>query len=419
VTPPTPRELRTSRAHQLTEALSALPDTADPAALSRVRASHPEIDPGLIAALATQVRLQRRARDRLGAWAEDMILEEEALQQATRRDVARYRAGRLAERLGAGSPLAGSTVADIGCGLGVDARALAEAGFTVLAFERDTWRAEAAEINLAAWGERVQVLCEDATSVDRTILDECDAAYVDPARRTAGGPRRIDGGRSRAVTSPEAWSPPWPWVVDLAARLPVIAKVAPGFDARQAPEGADLEWIDDRGDTVEVTAWLGALGHGMSRATALEGSRWESIEAERTSTADVGASTSQAGNVLLEPTPAVIRAHLVGELAAQLGAARLDGGTWLTAADPGGSLLAHAWRILVELPHATGDLRTWLRGHGSVTWKTSDTSASASDWDRRVGHRPSREGHAVTIVITGQGRAFAVEPIRNESASER
>lgn len=404
MTAPRPRDLVTPQARALTHALATLPDTADPAALSSLRAAYPEADPALVSALATQLRLQRRAADRLGPWATDMVLDDEALQQATRRDVARYRAARLVARLGIDGP----AVCDLGCGLGVDARALAEAGCRVIAVEHDPWRAEAAEVNLSDCGDRARVVCDDVTALDPEVLAACDAAYVDPARRASGGPRRVDGGRARAVTAPDAWSPPWPWVVGLTERLPVVAKVAPGFDARLAPPGADIEWIDDGGDTVEASVWMGALGRGLRRATALEGTHGESIEAPRTAPAATGATTSRARDLLIEPTPSVIRAGLLAELAARLGAARLDAGTWLTAETMPATLLARTWRVVEEIPHQPRALRTWLRGRGSVTWKTSDARESAAAWDRRVGHRPSA-GPDVTVVITGQRRAFAVE----------
>lgn len=404
-----PRDLVTAQAQALQAAVAALPDTADPRALTRLRELHPEADPALLAALATQVRLRRRAADRLGPWASGMVLEEEALQQATRRDVARYRSARLAERLGAG----GFTVADIGCGLGVDARALAEAGFHVLAIEQDAWRAEAAEVNLAGYAERVRVLHGDALVLDPSPLESCDAAYVDPARRTSGGPRRIDGGRSRATTDPAEWSPPWPWVLSLAERMPVVAKVAPGFDARRAPSGADVEWIDHDVETVEASVWMGSLGRAMRRATALTADRAESIEAPRAESRAAGPATDQARRFLVEPSPAVARADLVADLAVRLGADRLDGGGWLTADAAPATLLARTWRIAEEVPHSARELRTWLRGRGSVTWKTADARVSATTWDRRVGHR-SGDGPAITIVITGQGRAFAVERVQDQ-----
>lgn len=400
-----PRDLVTAQAEGLRRELEALADTADPAALSALRGRHPGVDPDLVAALATQVRLRRRAHARLGDWAVDMIAEEEALQQATRPDVARYRAARLAQRLG--TPPSRATVADIGCGLGVDARALAEAGFAVMAIERDAWRAEAAEVNLAQHAHRVRVVCADATALDAHALAECDAAYVDPARRAHAGPRDIDGGRSRPTHDPRDWSPPWPWVVALAERLPVVAKVAPGFDVRHAPGDADIEWIDHDGDTVEACTWLGTIGQGMRCATALEGERAESIQAPRARNPGRGPITAQARRWLLEPSPAVIRAQLLSSLAERLRADRLDGGDWLTVDVPPETILARAWHVVEEVPHGARELRAWLRGRGSVTWKTTDAGVPASTWDRRVGHRPG-PGTPVTVVITGQGRAFEV-----------
>jgi len=408
VSQPRPRDLVTAEAQALGRELAALADTADPGALSALRRSHPEVAPALISALATQLRLRRRASDRLGPWAEDMVLEEEALQQATRRDVARYRATRLAGLLHDDRPISDMTVADIGCGLGVDARALAETGLQVIAVESDAWRADAAEVNLAACGAQVRVLHGDALALDTSLLARCAAAYVDPARRVPGAPRRIDGGRSRATTDPADWSPPWPWVLSLSEGLPVVAKVAPGFDPRQAPEGADVEWIDHDGETVEACVWLGALGTGARRATAVVADRAESLQAPASEAGRAGPSTTQACPLLLEPSPGVARAGLLADLAEDLGAERLDGGGWLTADVAVSSLLARTWHLVEEVPYGARDLRAWLRGRGPVTWKTVDAHVSASAWDRRVGHRPAG-GASVTIVITGQGRAFAVE----------
>jgi SAM-dependent methyltransferase len=381
-----------------------------------------------VSALATQVRLRRRAADRLGPWATDLVLDDEALQQASRRDVARYRAARLVARLGR----EGSTVADLGCGLGIDARALAEVGCRVIAVERDPWRAEAAHVNLATFGERVTVMRADATTLDETVLDACDAAYVDPARRSTGGPRRIDGGRSRAVASPEHWSPAWSWVVALSTRMPVVAKVSPGFDPTLAPDGADIEWIDHDGETVEATVWMGpgkpdrsgsadSPGPtGERRATSIVGEHLATL-ARTAGTQDPGPAATSVGRLLIEPSPGVMRAGLVDELAERLGARRLEGSTWLTADELDPTPLARAWKVVAEVPHAPRELRAWLSGRGRVTWKTADTQASATDWERRVGHRPAK-APAVTIVITGAGRAFAVErhtPIIENDGSSR
>ena len=424
-----PRDLITPPARALAQDLASRADTTDAAALTAVRRRHPDADPDLVGAMATQVRLRRRAVERLGPWAAALVLDEEALQQATRWDVARYRATRLAHLLGASQPDgAPVTVADVGCGLGIDARALAEAGFHVRAIERDPWRHEAADVNLAAYADRVRVVLGDVLDLDPGLLGACDAAYVDPARRPIAGPRDARGGRSRAESNPDSWSPPWPWVVSLADRIPVVAKAAPGLDTRHVPGGADVEWIDHAGETVEACVWLGALGHGSRRATAVSGERAESLWAPgHVAVGHVAVGHVAVGHVapgpspvgpapvgrwLLEPTPGVVRAGLVTELAERLQARPLGGGPhhishWLTSDTPTTSLLARSWRVLDEVPHGARALRSWLRGKGSVTWKTVDAGVSAAAWDRSVGHRPGA-GEPVTIVITGHDRAFAV-----------
>jgi hypothetical protein len=379
--------------------LTEVADLSDPAALARVRRAHPGADPALVSAIATQVALRRRALTRLGTWASGAILDAEALEQATRADVAAYRARRIAERWGRGR------IADIGCGIGTDSHALAAAGFDVIAVEQDPWRAEAARINLAP--DSVDVICGDITAGASGALNDCDVAYVDPARRSIAGPRRVDGRRTSPLNAPDEWSPPWSWVVALSGRMPVAAKLAPGFDARLAPPSADVEWIDHDGQTVETTCWMGPDGIGERRATAIVGDAIDSIWRTQEPVAS-GPATTTASSLLIEPTPAVVRAHLVGTLAERLGACRLDGGNWLTADACADTPLVRSWRILDEAPHGARELRAWLRGRGPVTWKTADAHVSAAEWDRRVGHRPGG-GPPATVIITGQGRAFDVE----------
>jgi hypothetical protein len=394
-----PRDLLSADAAPLWRDLSEVPDLAEPAALARVRRAHPDADPALVAAIATQVGLRRRALDRLGRWSQEAILDAEAVQQATRAAVARYRAEAIAARWGLGH------IADIGCGIGSDARALAEAGFEVRAIERDPWRAEAASVNLRP--HAVEVVCADATQPASDVLDGCRIAYVDPARREHDGPRRIDGRRPHPLSDPSEWSPPWPWVMALSERMPVVAKVAPGFNARHAPLDADLEWIDHDGDTVEVTVWMGPGTRGERRATALAGGVTDSLACVGP-TRD-GLTTSQAQGLLIEPTPGVVRAGLVVSLAERLSAALLDGGQWLTADDVASTPLARAWRVITELPGEPRGVREWLRPYGAVTWKTIDAGVPAHEWDRRIGHRPARGGIPITLVVTGHDRVFAVE----------
>ncbi len=104
------------------------------------------------AALLDQARLRRKAGDKF-PHPERLLFTDDALQQASSRAVAAYRAEQFAAAAYR-SPLTAhrSLVADLGCGLGADTIALAETGLRVLAVERDPVRARMAVENLAVLG---------------------------------------------------------------------------------------------------------------------------------------------------------------------------------------------------------------------------------------------------------------------------
>jgi len=97
----------------------------------RLRARFPA---ALVADGLTLQRLRDRAAPKFSR-AQDMMLTRDGLEQASGEAVARHRAARLAD---------GGPVADLCCGIGGDAIALARAGIRVLAVDRDPSTAEVA-----------------------------------------------------------------------------------------------------------------------------------------------------------------------------------------------------------------------------------------------------------------------------------
>ena len=85
--------------------------------------------PALVAAVLSQSKLRARARAKFGEFASRMLFTEAGLEQATRLQVAALHAGRFA-RAGIGH------VADLGCGIGGDALAMAAIDLEVTAVER-------------------------------------------------------------------------------------------------------------------------------------------------------------------------------------------------------------------------------------------------------------------------------------------
>jgi hypothetical protein len=112
---------------------------------------------------------------------------------------------------------------------------------------------------------------------------------------------------------------------------------------------------------------------------------------------------------LYEPDPAVIRAGLVRELAAQLGAAQLDSAiAYLTANSLVITPFARAWPVLRWLPFGLKPLRAALRelDAGPVTVKKR---GSPLDTDALARQLSGRGANALVVVLTqAQGRPVAL-----------
>ena len=204
--------------------------------------------PELVAAVLTQSRLRRRAEAKFGPFAERMLFTQAGLEQATRLSVAATHAGRFRS---AGL----ARVADLGCGIGGDALALAALEMDVTAVEKDEVTAAIAAYNLAPW-PNATVASADAEEFD---LAGFDGVWLDPARRN--GVRRLK--------DPADWSPSLDFAFETATRLPVGVKLAPGIDRGLVPDSAEAQWVSDHGETVELAVWFGALGRPGIRRAAL------------------------------------------------------------------------------------------------------------------------------------------------------
>uniref|UniRef100_UPI0040401F44 class I SAM-dependent methyltransferase n=1 Tax=Streptomyces sp. SS7 TaxID=3108485 RepID=UPI0040401F44 len=346
------------------------------AVATRLRREHPA---ALVSAALGQARLRQRAVAKFGP--EDagrMFFTPHGVEQSTRASVAAYRAGRLKE-------LGVASVADLCCGIGGDAIALARAGIRVLAVDRDPLTAAAARANAEALGlaDLIDVREADVTEVDTAGFD---AVFVDPARR---------GGRGR-IFDPEAYSPPLSWAVGAALAAPRAAlKIAPGVPHEAIPAEAEAEWISDGGDVKEAVLWFGTEP-GTVRATLLPGPR--TLRGTGLPNPDV----RPLGRYLYEPDGAVIRAHLVAEVAQELDGGLVDETIAYVTADTLRPVpYATAYEITDRLPFNVKKLKALLRERevGILTVKKRGSAVEPEELRRKVlpkGHGP----HAVTVFLT-------------------
>ena len=164
-----------------TEALAQAAAQPDPGSLAAATALRRNWTPGQASAVLTQAELRRRAVTKFGDAAARLFFTRDALEQATRADVARWRSERYRD--------AGATqVVDLGCGIGADALAFATAGLGVVAVEYDPATAVLAAANL---GDACTVVCGDAVELADDLLAGGAAVFADPARRTASGRTRV------------------------------------------------------------------------------------------------------------------------------------------------------------------------------------------------------------------------------------
>ncbi|MFI5913420.1 methyltransferase domain-containing protein [Dactylosporangium sp. NPDC051541] len=321
-------------------AAAALPDSNPLVAAEKLRAQG--FTPTLAAAALTQTEFRRRGAAKFGTDAAKMLFTRAGLEQATRSTVARRRAARLAA--------AGATrVADLGCGIGADTIAFARAGMRVLAVDADPVTAAVAEAN-AQNLQIADVVLIEARDATTTPLVAIEAVFCDPARRTAGG---------RRVFDPRACSPPWDFVTALPTRVPItVLKLAPGIDHALLPKGAEGEWVSVDGDVVEAAAWCGPLAEVPRRATVIKGDKVYQLTGGGTRQAPVG----PVGDFLYDPDGAVVRSHLVAELAEELDGTLLDQSiAYITTKTDISTNFAKRYAIVDRLPIALKKLRAALK----------------------------------------------------------
>ncbi|WXZ50220.1 class I SAM-dependent methyltransferase [Clavibacter tessellarius] len=208
--------------------------------------------PALVSAVLTQSRLRARARAKFGDFAERMLFTEAGLEQATRLPVAAQHAGRFQQ---AGV----AHVADLGCGIGGDAMAMAAIGIRVTAVERDEVTAAVAGWNLAPFPEAV---VEQGTA-EAFDAGRVDGVYLDPARRTEGH------SSTRRISTRTPTPPPSPRRSSLAAGRAAGIKLGPGLDRDLILAEAEAQWVSVDGQAVEMGLWFGPTRREGVRRAAL------------------------------------------------------------------------------------------------------------------------------------------------------
>ena len=326
--------------------------------------------------------LRQRAAHKF-ARANEMFFTREALEQASGEHIAAYRANRFA---------AYECVGDFCCGIGGDALALAQRT-QVHAVDLDPLRLAMARENARVHGlqDRVKFIEADLMQM---LLPPLEAIFFDPARRVAG----------KRLFKLADYVPPVSLVNNWRKQVKLIGvKVAPGIGDGEiaALRDAEVEFISVDGDLKEAVLWFGEgvalMQRPQRRATLLtSGSRITRDASQITPATTI----SEPLAYLYEPDPAIIRAHLVADLAQEIGAAQLDAQiAYLTSAQLNKTPLARCWRVIEWLPFHLKTLRARLRAldAGAVTVKKRGSPLDTDVLARQLSGVGARE---LVVVLT-------------------
>ncbi|HEY0734672.1 MAG TPA: class I SAM-dependent methyltransferase [Herpetosiphonaceae bacterium] len=343
--------------------------------------------PELASAALETVLLRQRARAKFSR-ADQMYFTREALEQASGELVARHRAERYVQ--------ADGRIYDVCCSIGGDALELTEAG-SVVGLDIDPLRLAIAEVNAAVYrrAERISFILADARS---WAVPPNAWLFFDPARRSGG----------RRHWQPEDYEPPLSLIESwLPHAAGIGVKVAPGIDYDALPYDCEVEIVSVAGEVKEACLWFGALRRSTRSAVLLPGRH--TLHAVPTAPVPVVAPL----RYLYEPDGAVIRAHLVEQLAEQIDAAKIDESiAFLTSDSLVHTPFARAFRVLETMPFNLKRLRARLRelDIGQVVIKKRGSPIDPQVLEKQLRLRGS---HALTLMLThvqGQPSVLLCEP---------
>lgn len=327
-------------------------------------------------AVLEMIVLRQHAASKFSRAAE-MYFVRPALEQASAERVSQHRARRF-QQLGC------QQVADLGCGIGGDALALA-AHAEVTGVEWEPLRLAMAQENVRVYGQGQQFHPLQADLHSLTPLRDMNALFFDPARRDAQGRRFFSLAQYRPpLTLIDAWREIVP---------ETAVKISPGVDYAELPPEAEVEIVSLDGEVKEGVLWYGRFHSGAERrATLLPGNH-------SLTTADLpqdAIDCTLPKAYLYEPDGAVIRAHLVAALAAQLPANQIDASiAYLTADTVVATPFARCFAIEAHFPFQLKKLRHYLRERrvGQVTIKKRGSPLEPDKLQRQLRLSGSKNNH--------------------------
>jgi len=285
------------------------------------------IENSYLSAAVTLIKLRRQAFGKF-KYSEKMFFTPLGLEQSTNENISRYIAARFK---------ANWKIVDLTCGIGGNLIFLAEHCRQVLAIDKNELNLICARANSALYNEdkKIEFILGDAQEEVAKLIEKAesneklknvDAFFLDPARD------RIGKSKTRSILNSQ------PALLEILPKIFKITKnvgvkISPAFDYRELdllPEKPEVEVISENNTNKVVMLWFGDLKTVDRRGTIINKNSAISYT-NFTNQVDTEELHPNFVNFverplayLYEPNKAIIKAHLVDELAIKYDLAKIN-----------------------------------------------------------------------------------------------
>ncbi len=290
-----------------------------------------------------------------------------------------------------------AVVADLTCGLGIDAMALARKAERVVAVERDRVVADALVSNSEAFSNLTVINCDCRDFITQAIADgiHFDVIFIDPARRAADGSRTyalsdcepdVVGMISEIARISDMLIIKASPMLDITATLRLLPSAIAAVAVGTAIECKELDIICRFDRTVaepEIKA-VTVFDDHISEVAFLR-----SVE----NATDTKLTMPAVGQYLYDPYPAVMKASPMKVIASKFGLSKPHPNTNLWIGDEYyADVPAHAYVIDEVLPFASKNIKRYASRYPkvSITARNFDMSADVLRTKLKTSDGPMR-----------------------------
>ena len=300
-----------------------------------------------LSAAVTLIKLRKKALGKFSKNSE-MFFTPLSLEQSTGEEIARYIAARF------GHP---KKIVDLTCSIGGNLIFLAVQAEQTFGVDKNEINIALAELNAAIYKQdkNIKFICGDAYD---NIISDADAFFIDPSRERSGKTK------TKSILNCE------PNLIKIIPEIFKVSqnlgvKISPAFDYREIrllPSEPEVEIISEDNVCKVAMLWFGELKTCRRRATCFIGEKVYSYQKKDFLKPIKVASEPLA--YLYEPNKAIIKAHIIEEVAKEFSLDKINRQTSYLTSD---KLMQHdrelfrVWKVIYYAPFSLKEIKTELK----------------------------------------------------------